>query len=71
MILTPTPLQALAFLHAASSLEIIDKGLERLVRRCDTIVQTSFEYRREMFAHRARRAADNVLTAENVQHPRL
>ena len=61
---------ALAFLHAASSLEIIDKGLERLVRRCDTIVQ-QLEYRREMFAHRARRAADNVLTAENVQHPRI
>ena len=49
----------MAFSQAARSLEKIDKISERLQRRWDSILQ-QLEDRREMFAHRARRAVDLV-----------
>jgi hypothetical protein len=55
----PETVPAMAFSQAARSLEKIDKISERLQRRWDSILQ-QLEDRREMFAHRARRAADLV-----------
>jgi hypothetical protein len=68
--IVPQSVLATAFVQAAARLELIDKSLERLHRRCDTILQ-QLEYRREVFAHRARRAADKVLKAENVEAPNI
>jgi hypothetical protein len=66
----PQSVPAMAFVQAAAKLEIIDKILERLQRRCDSILQ-QLEYRREVFASRARHAADNVLNAKSVEFPRV
>jgi hypothetical protein len=66
----PQSVSAMAFVQAAALLEHCDKSLERLYRRCDSILQ-QLEYRREVFAHRARRVADNVLKPENVEAPKI
>lgn len=66
----PQSVSAMAFVQAAVLLERCDKSLERLYRRCDSILQ-QLEYRREVFAHRARRAADNFLKPENVEAPKI
>jgi hypothetical protein len=64
----PESVPALALVQAGPSLDIIDKSLERLQRRCDSILQ-QLESRREVFTHRARRAAGKVLGAESTQMP--
>ena len=56
----PETALAIALVKAAPKTEVVDKILERLQRRCDTILQ-QLEIRREVFAHRARHAAENVL----------
>lgn len=64
----PLSVPAMAVVQIKQNLEALNKMLERAERRCDTIMQ-QLEYRREVFAHRARRAADNILNAktEHVQ----
>ena len=62
----PLVVPAMAMVQIKKNLEALDKTLERAERRCDTIMQ-QLEYRREVFAHRARRAADNLLDAR-IQH---
>jgi hypothetical protein len=61
----PHSVPATARIQVAAKLELIDKSLERLQRRCDTILQ-QLEYRREVFAHRARHVVDKVLKVEHV-----
>jgi hypothetical protein len=51
---------AMAFVRSIPSIDAIDRILEKLQRRCDTILQ-QLEFRRDVFAVRARRAAENVL----------
>jgi len=65
----PESVPAIALFQSAESLEHIDKMIERLQRRSDAIVQ-QLEGRREVFASRARRAADKILNAEYVEVPR-
>ena len=50
---------ATAFVKVAAKLELVDKDLERQQRRSDKIIE-KLECRREVFAHRARRAAANI-----------
>jgi len=66
----PNCVPAVALLLSTGDLETIDKILGRAERRSDTILQ-QLEYRREMFAHRARRVAENLLNAEHTQPRRL
>jgi hypothetical protein len=66
----PQSVPAMALIRAAHNVEVIDKILEKLQRRCDTILQ-QLEYRREVFASRARRAADKILTVEHIEIPRI
>src|SRR3974390_566474 len=54
---------ATAFVKIASKLEVVDKELERLERRSDKVIE-QLESRRELFAHRARRAAANIVNAQ-------
>ena len=56
---------ATAFVKVADKLELIDKKLERLQRRSDKIIE-QLEYRRELFAHRARQAAAKVGKAQHM-----
>ena len=62
----PLSVPATAAVQIKENLEALDKRLERAERRCDTIIQ-QLEYRREVFAHRARQAAGNILKAVTVQ----
>ena len=62
----PRAVGAKAFVQVIASLDQIDKVMERLQRRADKIVE-QLEYRREVFAHRARRAVDKVLTSQNTE----
>jgi hypothetical protein len=66
----PLSVPATAAIQIRKSLEALDKRMERAERRCDSIMQ-QLEYRREVFAHRARRAADNILNAQTAQIPSL
>lgn len=66
----PQSVPATALLQAAKNLEIIEPILERLQRRCDSILQ-QLEHRRELFAYRARHAADRVLNVESVEIPNI
>ena len=66
----PNSVAAVALLQSTGNLEMIDKIQGRLERRSDSILQ-QLEYRREIFAHRARHAAEKLLDAESVQPPRL
>jgi hypothetical protein len=66
----PLAVPATAAVQIRDSLDALDKRLDRAERRCDTIMQ-QLEYRREVFAHRARRAADNILNAPTAQIPSL
>jgi hypothetical protein len=61
---------ATAFIKVADKLELIDKKLERLQRRSDKIVE-QLEYRRELFAHRARQAAAKVGNAQHEEQLRI
>jgi hypothetical protein len=61
---------ATAFVKVAPKLELIDKNLERLQRRSDEIIE-KLECRREVFAHRARRAAANVINAQYEEPRRI
>jgi DNA-binding FrmR family transcriptional regulator len=62
----PLSVPATAVVQIRKNLEALNKMLERAERRCDTIMQ-QLEYRREVFAHRARRAADTFLSAKTEQ----
>jgi hypothetical protein len=62
----PRSVPATASVQIRESLDALDKRLERAERRCDTIMQ-QLEFRREVFAHRARRAADSILNAPTAQ----
>ena len=64
----PLSVPATAAVQIKENLEALDRRLERAERRCDTIIQ-QLEYRREVFAHRARQAAGNILKAVTVQAP--
>jgi hypothetical protein len=66
----PLSVPATAVVQIRKNLEALNKMLERAERRCDTIMQ-QLEYRREVFAHRARRAADTFLSAKTEQVPSL
>jgi hypothetical protein len=66
----PLSVPATAAIQIRESLDALDKRLERAERRCDTVIQL-LEYRREVFAHRARRAADDILNAPTAQIPTL
>lgn len=66
----PGVVPATALVQVAVKLELIDKGLERLYRRCDSILH-QLEYRREVFAHRARCAANRILKEEIVEAPKI
>jgi hypothetical protein len=66
----PLSVPAMAVVQIKNNLEALNKMLERAERRCDTCMQ-QLEYRREVFAHRARRAADNLLNAKTDQIPSL
>lgn len=66
----PLSVPATAVVQIRENLEALNKMLERAERRCDTIMQ-QLEYRREVFAHRARRAADTFLNAKTEQAPSL
>ena len=61
---------ATAFVKVAAKLELIDKSLERQQRRSDKIVE-QLESRRELFAHRARRAAANAVYAQHEEQRRI
>ena len=61
---------ATAFVKVADKLELIDKKLERLQRRSDKIIE-QLEYRRELFAHRARQAAAKVGNAQHEEQRRI
>ena len=61
---------ATAFVKVADKLELIDKKLERLQRRSDKIIE-HLEYRRELFAHRARQAAAKVGNAQHEEQRRI
>jgi hypothetical protein len=62
----PVSVPAMAVVQIKENLEALNKMLERAERRCDTIMQ-QLEYRREVFAHRARHAADSLLNAKTDQ----
>lgn len=59
---------AMSLVRAAPKVEVIDKMLDRLQRRHDMILQ-QLEARREIFAYRARRAAENVLKGKETPLP--
>jgi hypothetical protein len=61
---------ATAFVKVAPKLELIDKTLERLQRRSDEVIE-KLECRREVFAHRARRAAANIVNARYEEQRRI
>lgn len=56
---------AMSLVRAAPKVEVIDKILDRLRRRSDIILQ-QLEGRREVFAARARRAAEKALKVQPV-----
>jgi len=62
----PETVPAMALSQLAPSLENIDKMSDRLQRRWERI-QQQLDYRREMFAHRARKAADAIRNEIEVQ----
>jgi hypothetical protein len=62
----PLSVPAMAVVQIKENLEALNKMLERAERRCDTSMQ-QLEYRREVFAHRARRTADSLLNAKTDQ----
>jgi len=62
----PQSVPACSLVQVAKHLETIDRILERLQRRCDSILQ-QLEYRRELFASRARHAAETILNAECIE----
>lgn len=66
----PLSVPATAAVQIRESSDALDRRLERAERRCDTIMQ-QLEYRREVFANRARRAADSILNAPTAQIPSL
>lgn|SRR5689334_5159516 len=57
---SPAVAPAMALVKVAPKIEYLDKTIEKLQRRADTILQ-HLEFRREVFAHRARRAAEKIL----------
>jgi len=61
---------AIAATQISKNLEALDQRMERAERRCDRIMQ-QLEYRRELFAHRARSVAGSVLKEETAQRPSL
>ena len=61
---------ATAFVKVAPKLELIDKSLERSERRADQTIE-KIESRRELFAHRARRAGVNIVNAQYEEQRRI
>jgi hypothetical protein len=61
---------AVSLVKAVPKIEAIDKILEKLQRRSDTILR-QLESRRELFAFRARHAAENVLKRAGTSLPRV
>ena len=55
----PLSVPAMAAVQLQDELEALYKRLQQAERRCDAIMQ-QLEYRREVFAHRARRAAEEL-----------
>ena len=55
----PLSVPAMAAVQLQDELEAFYKRLQQAERRCDAIMQ-QLEYRREVFAHRARRAAEEL-----------
>lgn len=66
----PMSVPAMATVQLEDSLAALNKMLQQAERRCDSIMQ-QLEYRREVFAHRARRVAEEFLKANNEPIPGL
>ncbi len=62
----PLSVPAMAAVQLQDNLEALYKRLQQAERRCDTVMQ-QLEYRREVFAHRARRTAEDLLKAKKEQ----
>ena len=56
----PLSVPAMATVQLQDNLAALNKMLQQAERRCDSIMQ-QLEYRREVFAHRARRVAEEFL----------